>query len=130
MLGRGGKNLNYYKSTRSFTMKKFTAVVLAAVALFAFVNLRADDAKKDGKAIFTASKCASCHTLDAAGIKKPNGKNDLSGISAKLPADKMEKYLLKEADFNGKKHGMKFAGSKEDLTVLVKWIASFKAEKK
>ena len=32
-------------------MKKFTAVVLAAVALFAFVNLRAEDAKKDGKAI-------------------------------------------------------------------------------
>ena len=114
-------------------MKKLTAVVLALVALFAFGTLRAEeakDAKKDGKAIFTASKCAACHTLEAAGIKKPNGKNDLSGVVAKMPADKMEKYLMKEADFNGKKHTMKFAGSKEDLTLLTKWITSFKAEKK
>lgn len=111
-------------------MKKFTAVVLAAVALFAFANLRAEDAKKDGKAIFIASKCDKCHTLDAAGIKIAPKKTDLTGIVAKMPADKMEKYLMKETDANGKKHMIKFAGSKEDLAVMAKWIASFKAEKK
>ncbi len=111
-------------------MKKFTAVVLAAVALFAFVNLRAEDAKKDGKAIFIASKCDKCHTLDAAGIKIAPKKTDLTGIVAKLSADKMGPYLMKESDANGKKHIMKFNGSKEDLTMLTKWIASFKAEKK
>jgi mono/diheme cytochrome c family protein len=111
-------------------MKKFTAVVLAAVALFAFVNLRAEDAKKDGKAIFVASKCDKCHTLDAAGIKIAPKKNDLTGVVAKLPADKMGAYLMKESDLNGKKHMMKFAGSKEDLALLTKWIASFKPAKK
>ena len=111
-------------------MKQFTAVVLALVALFAFANLQAGEGKKDGKEIFTASKCDKCHTLDAAGIKIAPKKTDLTGIVAKLPADKMGPYLLKETDANGKKHMVKFNGSKEDLTVLTKWIASFKAEKK
>lgn len=109
-------------------MKKFTAVVVAVAALFAFSNLKAADAKKDGKEIFTASKCTMCHTVDAAGIKKAPKKTDLTGVA--MPAEKIEKYLMKDADLNGKKHAVKFNGSKEDLTVLAKWLASVKAEKK
>ncbi len=108
-------------------MKKFTAIVLAAVALFAFSNVRAEDAKKDGKAIFTASKCAMCHTFDAAGIKKLEKKTDLVGGMA---AEKVEKYLMQESEINGKKHKTKFKGTPEDLAVMAKWIASVKAEKK
>jgi cytochrome c2 len=111
-------------------MKKFSMLVLAAVALFAFANLQAGEGKKDGKEIFIAAKCDKCHTLDAAGIKIAPKKTDLSGIVAKLPADKMDKYLLKETDANGKKHMVKFMGPKEDLAVMVKWITSFKAAKK
>ena len=112
-------------------MKKLTAVAVALAALFAFSNLNAADAKKDGKdgkEIFTASKCTMCHTVDAAGIKKAPKKTDLTGIA--MPAEKIEKYLVKDADLNGKKHAVKFNGSKEDLTVLAKWLASVKADKK
>ncbi|MGE5314394.1 MAG: c-type cytochrome [Acidobacteriota bacterium] len=105
-------------------MKKFTAVVIAVAALFACSSLRAADAKKDGKEIFTASKCTMCHTVDAAGIKAAPKKTDLSKVD--MPADKMEKYLVKEADLKGKKHSVKFNGSKEDLTVLAKWLAGAK----
>jgi cytochrome c2 len=109
-------------------MKKFTAVVVAIVALFAYSNLHAADAKKDGKEIFTASKCTMCHTVDGAGIKKAPKKTDLTGIA--MPAAQMEKYLSKESELNGKKHSVKFNGSKDDLTTVTKWLASVKAEKK
>jgi mono/diheme cytochrome c family protein len=109
-------------------MKKFTAIVVAVAAMFAFSSLQAAEAKKDGKEIFTAAKCTMCHTVDAAGIKKAPKKTDLTGVE--MPAEKIEKYLNKEADLNGKKHAVKFNGSKEDLTVLAKWIAAQKAEKK
>jgi len=108
-------------------MKKITAIVLAAVALFAFSNVRAEDAKKDGKAIFTASKCTMCHTFDAAGIKKLEKKTDIAGGMA---ADKVEKYLMQESELNGKKHKTKFKGTPEDLATMAKWIASVKAGKK
>jgi mono/diheme cytochrome c family protein len=109
-------------------MKKFTAVIIAVAAVFAFSNLRAADAKKDGKEIFTASKCTMCHTVDAAGIKKAPKKTDLTGVA--MPADKIATYLMKETELNGKKHAVKFSGSKEDLAVMAKWLTSFKAEKK
>lgn len=108
-------------------MKKFTAVIVAIAALCAFTSMKAEEAKKDGKAIFTASKCTMCHTVDAAGIKKAPKKTDLSAVEMK--ADKMETYLMKESDLNGKKHAVKFNGTKEDLAVVAKWLASQKPAK-
>ncbi|HLP15075.1 MAG TPA: c-type cytochrome [Bacteroidota bacterium] len=111
-------------------MKKITAVIVAIAALCAFTSMKAEEAKeakKDGKAIFTASKCVMCHSVESAGIKKAPKKTDLSAVEMKT--EKIETYLMKESDLNGKKHAVKFNGSKEDLAVVAKWLASQKPAK-
>jgi mono/diheme cytochrome c family protein len=112
--------------TRSNPMKKFTVVVIAIAAVFAYTNLRAGDAKKEGKEIFTANKCTTCHSIDAAGVKGGK-KKDLS--VATMKEDALEKYVMQETKLNDKKHPFPFKGSKEDLTVMAKWLASMKAPK-
>ena len=82
--------------------------------------------KKDGKTIFTDSKCPMCHSITNEGItamKKGNAP-DLSDVGTRFKADFMKKYLIKEATLNDKKHLIKFKGEEADLDTLVNWLAN------
>jgi len=109
-------------------------VAAAAVALFAVAFLTpgvdpafADDAP--GQAVFMAQKCNTCHSVEAAGIEakmkseKMKGP-DLTKVATEHDAEWITKFLHKEIDMNGKKHGKSFTGSDEELQQLLDWFQS------
>jgi len=121
-------------------MKKL--MFIAALSLLAmFVNVsqsNAQDAKPaDGKAIFEANKCMSCHSIKNVGIeaKKAEGEEaeenkapDLSGVGLEKDAEFITKYLQKLEAVNGKKHMKKFKGTEDELKTLAAWLAEQKTK--
>ena len=47
---------------------------------------------------------------------------DLTNLAAKQDAATLTKYLHKQVEINGKKHGKTFTGSDEDLAAVVSWL--------
>jgi cytochrome c5 len=92
--------------------------------------LPAADGSMDGKAIFLAQKCDLCHSVSTAGIEaksKAMHAPDLVGVvTAEHDAAWIGKFLHKEADLDGKKHGKAFTGSDEELKTLISWLAEQK----
>ncbi len=78
----------------------------------------------DGKAIFLAQKCNTCHAVSSAAIE-PAGKikaPDLTDKAAKTDAAELGKYLRKEVPIRDKKHVKAFTGSDEELGALIAWL--------
>lgn len=113
-------------------------VAAAAFALFAVASLTpgvapayAEDAP--GQMVFMAQKCNTCHSVAAAGIEakvqseKMKGP-DLSKVAADQDAEWLAKYVKKEADLDGKKHGKQFTGSDEELKALIDWLTKLAAQ--
>ena len=78
----------------------------------------------DGKKIFLAQKCETCHAVSSAEIKM-TGKikgPDLAGAAAKRDATLLSNYLRRNADINAKKHVKPFTGSDEELGALIAWL--------
>jgi hypothetical protein len=111
-------------------MKRLISIlgVCALVGMFVSANSNAEGTKKDGKAIFEALKCGMCHSVVSAEITAKAGKKvtDLSKVGAEKKADWFAKYLKKEVDINGKKHGPKFNGTDEELATITKWLETLK----
>ena len=91
----------------------------------------------DGKSIFLASKCQTCHAMSALGIARLTEAKagevvpaDLSGVGLKRNADWISKWLMKETDLDGKKHLKKFKGSDDELHTLAVWLGTQKAKAK
>ncbi|HET8648207.1 MAG TPA: cytochrome c [Vicinamibacteria bacterium] len=109
-------------------------VAVAAALAAAPRPAPAQTAKKlDGKQIFLAQKCETCHAVSTAQIKA-TGKikaPDLAGMAAKQDAAWLGKYLRKQ-DKNkaGKLHVKAFTGSDEEMGALVAWLQSQKAPAK
>jgi len=85
--------------------------------------------KLDGKAIFLAQKCNVCHSVPMAGIERTVKSEKMAGpdlVNIKTDAGVLIKFLRKQAEINGKKHGKAFTGSDEELGALVAWIQSQK----
>jgi len=117
-------------------MKKtigFTLSVLAAIFLLAVLYsgpAAGQAAKLDGKAIFLAQKCNMCHSVPTQGIERTMKSEKMAGpdlVNVKEDAAFLTKFLHKQADLNGKKHGKTFTGSDEELAAVIAWI---KAQKK
>jgi mono/diheme cytochrome c family protein len=117
----------------------FTLSVLAAAALLAVFYAgsasgavaAAAPAKLDGKQIFLAQKCSLCHSVSSAGIERTVKSEkvagpDLTNIAAKEDAGKLAKFLRKEGEVNGKKHGKAFTGTDEELGALIAWLQAQK----
>jgi mono/diheme cytochrome c family protein len=89
--------------------------------------------KLDGKQIFLAQKCETCHTVSSAQIKA-TGKikaPDLAGAAAKHDAAWLGKYLRKqEKSKAGKAHMKAFTGSDEEMGALIAWLQDQKAAAK
>lgn len=81
----------------------------------------------DGKAVFVAQKCSTCHSVSTAGIEATSKSDkmkgpDLVGLAADHDAAAIEGYLKKETKFDGKAHRTAFKGSDAELDALVAWL--------
>lgn len=114
-------------------MKK-TILVVTAACMWAAAAATAQEQPQEpkGKAVFQASKCLSCHSMETAGFKKkPNQKPpDLSTVGSKHTVEFLAGYLKKKEAIGGAKHMIAFKGSDEDFQALITWLASLKVEQK
>lgn len=109
---------------RSLITTAVASLGIVAVMLFAGASTGAN---ADGKSLFVANKCNSCHAVAAQGVAKAGGEGpELSGVGLRHNAVWITKYLQKNADLNGKKHLKKFKGTDADLGVLAAWLAAQK----
>lgn len=110
----------------------------------------AQEKKADGKDLFLAAKCNTCHSVTAAGIdkKKPTEAEaaeaakaekadkdekkppDLSSVGLDKKADWIAKFLTKKETLDGEKHKKLYKGTDEELKTLSAWLESQKAPKK
>jgi mono/diheme cytochrome c family protein len=116
------------KRTIGYTLFLLFVVLLHVVVSSGPVSGQAA-AKLDGKAIFLAQKCNLCHSVPTAGITRTVKSEKMAGpdlVNVKEDAAFLGKFLRKQADLNGKKHGKAFTGSDEELGALVAWIQAQK----
>ncbi|HEY3569205.1 MAG TPA: c-type cytochrome [Thermoanaerobaculia bacterium] len=114
------------KQTIGFALSILASVVMLAV-FYSGPASGAAPAKLDGKQIFLAQKCNLCHSVSSAGIERTMKSEkmagpDLTNLAAKQDAGTLTKFLRKEGEINGKKHGKGFTGSDEELGALVSWL--------
>lgn len=114
------------KQTIGFTLSVLAAVALLAVFYSGPANGAAAPAK-DGKQIFLDQKCNVCHSVSSAGIERTMKSEkmagpDLTNLAAKQDAATLTKYLHKQVEINGKKHGKTFTGSDEELAAVISWL--------
>ncbi len=79
----------------------------------------------DGKAIFLANKCNTCHSVSSADIKatlKTSKAPDLTGVASKEDASFLAKFLRKKEARNGKMHMKAFTGTDEEIGALISWL--------
>jgi hypothetical protein len=84
-----------------------------------------------GQSAFVANKCNLCHSVSSAGIEatakseKMKGP-DLKGKVAEVGIDWARKFVTKQVDKDGKKHGKEYKGTPEDLEQILTWLESQK----
>jgi mono/diheme cytochrome c family protein len=88
-------------------------------------------AAADGKEIFLAQKCNTCHAVSNADIEATTKSEkmkgpDLTGVVEEKGVEWTTKFLHKEVDLNGKKHGKELKLSPEETKTLVDWLATQK----
>jgi len=117
--------------TLGFTLSVLATVFLLA-AFYSGPEAEAQSAKVlDGKQIFLAQKCNTCHSVSTEGIAATTKSEKMKGpdlVNVKEDAKLLNGYLRKTADIHGKKHGKQFTGSDEEIGALIAWIQ--KQEKK
>jgi mono/diheme cytochrome c family protein len=116
---------------RRFTQAALWAGAFALVALIGAMAVPATLVAQpaiDGKAVFTAQKCETCHAVSKAGIesKTKSGKmfgGDLSAAAAKLDPAKVIPFLKGETkDDKGEAHKKKATATDAELAALVAWL--------
>jgi mono/diheme cytochrome c family protein len=101
----------------------FTAF-LVVVVLAAF-SIGPSASAVDGKEIFLAQKCNMCHSVSTAGIERTTKSEKMAAkdlINLDKDAAALTKYIKKETDLDGKKHGKAWTGTDEELGAVVTWI--------
>lgn len=114
-------------------MKRLMSIGVAILILgLSWLMAQDDKDAEQGKIIFRENKCQSCHSIEAAGMKKkPNQKPpDLSAVGSEHEAAFLTAFLKKKETINERKHAVSFKGSDEELDTLVKWLVSLKDVKK
>jgi len=124
------------------------SLVFAILAVGAGGALAQEQKKADGKDLFLAAKCNTCHSITAAGIdkKKPTEAEaaeaaktadkdakkppDLSSVGLDKKADWIAKFITKKETLDGEKHKKLYKGTDEELNTLSTWLGSQKAPKK
>ncbi|HEV8481158.1 MAG TPA: c-type cytochrome [Candidatus Eisenbacteria bacterium] len=124
------------------------SLVFAILAVGAGGALAQGEKKPEGKDLFLAAKCNTCHSVTAAGIekKKPTAEEaaeaakvadkdekkppDLSSVGLDKKADWIAKFITKKETLDGEKHKKLYKGTDGELNTLSAWLASQKAPKK
>ena len=114
------------KQTVGFTVSVLAAVVLLST-FYSGPARGAAAAKPDGKELFLAQKCNLCHSVSSAGIERTIKSEkvagpDITNLASQQDAATLTKFLKKEGEIDGKKHGKLFTGSPEELSALVSWL--------
>jgi len=107
------------------------AVFFATCFIGTILTAAAPARGADGKEIFLAQKCNTCHSVQVAGIEATTKSEkmkgpDLTGVVAEKGAEWTLKFLHKEIDLEGKKHGKELKLSPEETKTLIDWLASQK----
>ena len=105
-----------------------TVLLLGAAIVFAAA---APARAADGKEIFLAQKCNLCHSISVAGVEATTKSEkmkgpDLTGVAAEKGGEWVLKFLHKEVDLNGKKHGKELKLTPEETKALVDWLVAQK----
>ena len=110
-------------------MRQTTAYILGIGLIVGGAALCAPASGADGKAVFLAQKCETCHSVSTAGItattksEKMKGPDLVGVVQAHDPAW-VKDFVQKKIDKSGKKHAKQFKGTEEELTALVDWLAA------
>jgi len=112
-------------------MKYLMSLILIAALFVGFTGITwsADAPKIDVAKMFVEKKCNSCHSVTALTIAKTNANSkaaDLSLVGKTRTAEFLTKYLKKEADIDGKKHGVAFKGTDDEFSAMVTWLSNLK----
>ncbi len=110
----------------------YLSLIIFLGFIYGFANFSTQTEEPAGKKIFVNSKCGSCHSIEAEGLKtKSKKKNipDLSDVGTKHKADFISKFITKQEKLNDAQHAVAFKGSDEDLQTLSKWLQSLKTSK-
>jgi mono/diheme cytochrome c family protein len=86
-------------------------------------------AAASGKQIFPSGNCNMCHSVPTAGVERKVKSDKVAGpdlVHFELEPTQIQRFLRKEPEIDGKKHGKAFTGTDEDLGALVQWILSQK----
>ena len=103
------------------------AIAMAGLVLLGATAAVAQDAAK-GEQVYTAQKCAICHSIGDKG----NKKGPLDGVGTKLSADELRKWIVDAKGMTAKtgaarKPEMKnYALPKEDVDALVGYMVTLK----
>lgn len=107
----------------------FTAFLV--VLVLAAVSFGPSASAIDGKELFLAQKCNTCHSVSTAGIERTTKSEKMAAkdlVDLDKDAAALTKYLKKETDLDGKKHGKAFTGSDEELGALIAWMQAQKTK--
>lgn len=80
------------------------------------------------KKVFSERLCASCHTVQSAGISRqpPPPGPDLSHVGKTMDAAALDGWLRKGEQRGGKPHAVRFLGSDAEWQTLVDWLVTLK----
>lgn len=103
-------------------------LMLTLLSTLVTTQAQAQDA---GVAVYTAQRCALCHSLGGRG----NAKGPLDGVGAKMTADDIRKWIVSPAEMTAKaastrKPAMRAYPNlpKADLDALVAYLAALKTK--
>ena len=115
------------------TMMKKLVVTIGAIAFCSTVSVFAHDKAADGKAVYDAKKCSTCHAIKGVGGK---ASTDLGGVATKLKAEDIKKWLVDAAAMEkalAKKPMMTMSGylktaklTDADVDALMAFLATLK----
>ena len=120
--------------TRFSTLAALVVLALcySGLAAVASADMHTAEAYDPGKEAYEKN-CGECHGVEVADITPTTKVDadrgpDLTGLSERYESDWLSKYVMQEAEIEGKSHKKKFKGSDEELQVLVDWLLEQKAE--
>lgn len=118
-------------------MKTRTLPVLIAGVLlggFAAVAVAGGAPEQDaGQKAFEANKCSNCHSIEKLALERKIKSEKMAGPDMSKVGDKHDaawivKFAMREIQLDGKDHKSEYKGTKEDLEVIAKWLATMKSE--
>ena len=134
------KDLREHRGPSGFTLMTFTPMLpllLVAVTLAGpvYAGLAAADggAATDGKAIFLAEKCETCHSVQPAGIEAKVKSEKMKGPDLDAGVGEFDHaalvaFLRGKGELEGKQHKKPFKGTDEELATLIDWLGDQKAK--